>query len=124
MENENVSKIKSLRKAAGLSQVELADMIGVSKQSLYKYEKGYVKNIPYDKLERIAQICHTTPQNLLGWEETETDTATDESELKRMRNYFIAMFERLDDIDKGRLIGNAEMMLKQSKYQKTGGKRK
>ena len=98
-------KIRKLRKTAGLSQVELAGMLGVSKQSLYKYETGVVRNIPFEKIEKLAQILHTTPQYLLG-----------RTESRRLEKYFMTMFESLDDLDKGRLIGSAETMLKQSKY--------
>lgn len=61
--------IRSLRKQMGLSQVELADMIGESKQTLYKYEKGIITNIPSDNIEALARTLKTTPNVLLGWEE-------------------------------------------------------
>ena len=43
-------RIKKLRKSMGFSQVEFADRIGVSKQTLYKYENDIVTNIPSDKI--------------------------------------------------------------------------
>ena len=59
--------IKRLREQKGFSQVELADKIGVSKQTLYKYEKGIVTNIPSDKIEALAKVLGTTPEVLMGW---------------------------------------------------------
>ena len=109
-------KIRKLRKTAGLSQVELAGMLGVSKQSLYKYETGVVRNIPFEKIEKLAQILHTTPQYLLGWDEPSDALENGRTESRRLEKYFMTMFESLDDLDKGRLIGSAETMLKQSKY--------
>lgn len=32
-------KIKNLRESAGINQVELAEIVGVSKQTMYKYER-------------------------------------------------------------------------------------
>lgn len=61
--------IKLLREQKGFSQVELADKIGVSKQTLYKYEKGIVTNIPSDKIEALAKALGTTPEVLMGWAE-------------------------------------------------------
>ena len=61
--------IKRLREQKGFSQVELADKIGVSKQTLYKYEKGIVTNIPSDKIEALAKVLGTTPEVLMGWAE-------------------------------------------------------
>lgn len=109
-------KIRKLRKTAGLSQVELAGMLGVSKQSLYKYETGVVRNIPFEKIEKLARILHTTPQYLLGWDEPSDALENSRTESRRLEKYFMTMFESLDDLDKGRLIGSAETMLKQSKY--------
>ena len=61
-------RIKNLRQALGISQVELADRIGVSKQTLYKYENGIITNIPSDKIEAIARVTCTTPADIMGWE--------------------------------------------------------
>jgi repressor LexA len=62
-------RIIYLRDANGISQIELAKKIGVSKQNLYKYEKGIITNIPADKLEAIAKALNTTPSYLAGWDE-------------------------------------------------------
>lgn len=61
-------RIKNRRQELGFSQVELAKKIGVSKQSLYKYENGIITNIPSDKIELLANVLRTTPGFLMGWE--------------------------------------------------------
>ena len=48
-------RIKARREELGITQVALADMIGESKQTVYKYESGLVSNIPSDKVELIAK---------------------------------------------------------------------
>ena len=50
-------RIKELRSSLNYSQVEFADKIHVSKQTLYKYENNIITNIPSDKIEAIADIC-------------------------------------------------------------------
>lgn len=60
-------KIKELRKDIGMSQVELAKRIGVSKQTLYKYENDIITNIPSDKIMRLSEALGTTPAFLMGW---------------------------------------------------------
>ena len=62
-------KIKELRKDIGLSQVELARKIGVSKQTLYKYENDIITNIPSDKIMRLSKELGSTPAFLMGWYE-------------------------------------------------------
>lgn len=60
-------RIKKVRTKLGMSQVSFADKIGVSKQTLYKYENNIITNIPSDKIESIANIGGTTPSYLMGW---------------------------------------------------------
>ena len=55
----------SLRKINSLSQEELADKIGVSRQTLSKYETGE-NEIPVAILEKLADIYHTSTDYLLG----------------------------------------------------------
>lgn len=54
-------RIKEARIDSGIGQTELADRVGISKQSLYKYENDIITNIPSDKVEAIARVLHTTP---------------------------------------------------------------
>lgn len=64
------NRIRSLREALGLSQVAMAEKIGVSKQTLYKYENDIITNIPSDKIEEIAKVTGSTPAFIMGWEES------------------------------------------------------
>jgi transcriptional regulator with XRE-family HTH domain len=47
-------KIRELRKTKGLSQMKLADMVGVSYQQIQKYEKAS-GNISVERLEQISK---------------------------------------------------------------------
>ena len=67
-------RIKALRESLNISQIELAERIGVSKQNLYKYENGIITNIPSDKIEAIAKALDTTPAHLMGWDDTPPTT--------------------------------------------------
>ena len=63
--NEN---IRSLRVEKGMTLQELASLVGTSKQTIQRYETGEISNIPYDKILKIAEVLHTTPQSLMGWD--------------------------------------------------------
>ena len=65
-------RIKKRREQIGLTQVALADMIGESKQTVYKYETGIVTNIPSDKIELIAKALRVQPEWIMGWTDTES----------------------------------------------------
>lgn len=62
-------RIRKTREENGISQVELAERIGESKQTLYKYEAGIITNIPLDNIEAIAHILDVSPAWLAGWQE-------------------------------------------------------
>lgn len=64
-------RIKNLREKLGMSQVDFADKINVSKQTLYKYENDIITNIPSDKIEAAASIGNISPAILMGWDFSE-----------------------------------------------------
>ncbi|EDS20825.1 DNA-binding helix-turn-helix protein [Clostridium sp. SS2/1] len=69
-------RIQLLRKKTGMSQIDFATKINVSKQTLYKYENNLITNIPSDKIEAVADLCHVSPAYLMGWEEPEPQSST------------------------------------------------
>lgn len=62
-------RIKEIRNKLGMSQVDFADKISVSKQTLYKYENNIITNIPSDKIEAVSKIGNVSPSYLMGWDE-------------------------------------------------------
>ena len=60
-------RLKQLREQLGMSQVDFATKINVSKQTLYKYENNIITNIPSDKIESAARICTVSPAYIMGW---------------------------------------------------------
>lgn len=59
------TRLKEARMAAGLTQVKLAEMIGVTKSVYNKYETGDVKP-PIDKIIKIAMVLHVSIDYLVG----------------------------------------------------------
>jgi transcriptional regulator with XRE-family HTH domain len=55
MQSNIGSLIREMRKAAGMSQMRLADRIGVSYQQVQKYEKGASK-LSVPRLMQIAEV--------------------------------------------------------------------
>lgn len=60
--------MKNRRKAIGLSAERLAEMLGVSPATIYRYENGDIEKVPGDRLGPIANALQTTPAFLMGWE--------------------------------------------------------
>lgn len=69
--NSTGQRIKARRKELGLSAEKVADVLGVSPATIYRYENGDIEKVPGDSLEPIARILCTTPAALMGWEEPE-----------------------------------------------------
>ena len=67
-------RIRELRIREGLTQTDLAQKMGVIKQTLYKYENRIVTNIPSDKIEAAANVLGVSPGYLMGWEEPDSET--------------------------------------------------
>lgn len=65
-------RIRTRREQLGLTQTALADLIGESKQTLYKYEGGIITNIPSDKIESIAEVLKVSPSWIMGWTDDPT----------------------------------------------------
>lgn len=70
-------KIKYLREQAGLTQTDIAKKIGIATQTIFKYEKNIVTNIPLDNIEKLAEIFNVSPAYLMGWESDREKDAPD-----------------------------------------------
>ena len=65
---EIYERIKLRRKEIGLSAETVAERLGVSPATIYRYENNDIKKFPTDILEPLAKVLHTTPAYLLGIE--------------------------------------------------------
>ena len=61
-------KIAALRKAKGMTQQELADKLNTTKQTIGKYEKGIVSNLPLNRIRELADALDCDPSYLTGWD--------------------------------------------------------
>ena len=60
-------RLRELRLDKKLTLLQVANAVGVSKQTIQRYEKGIISNIPSDKIEALAKALNTTPAYLMGW---------------------------------------------------------
>lgn len=61
-------RIKNLRINNKMTLEEVGEKIGVSKQTLYKYENNIITNIPSDKIEGLAKVFNISPAVIMGWD--------------------------------------------------------
>lgn len=60
-------RIRARRKELGMSADTLAEKLGVSRSTVFRYENGDIEKLPADALEPIAGILHTSVAELMGW---------------------------------------------------------
>lgn len=88
-------RLKSFREDSGLTQEAVAKKIGVTKQTIHKYESGIVKNIPLKNIEKLAKLYNIKPSQITRWvdEDNKTESAKtiidsmEYNELKELYNY-------------------------------------
>lgn len=61
-------RLKKLRQNSNLTLQDAGELVGTTKQNLFKYENNIITNIPIDKIEKLAEIYNSTPIEILGWE--------------------------------------------------------
>ena len=61
--------IKARRLELGLTTDDVAKIVGVSNATISRWETGAISNQRRDKLQLLAQALHTTPAELMGWED-------------------------------------------------------
>ena len=64
-------KIKTLRKAQGLTLEQVGQAVGVGKSTVRKWEEGDIQNMRRDKIAALASALRTTPEFLMGWNQRE-----------------------------------------------------
>ena len=57
--------IKTLRKKKKLTQQELADLLGVTKATVQKYENGGIKNLKQETIQKLCKIFSVHPSVFL-----------------------------------------------------------
>lgn len=95
-------RIKDLRIKRGFTQTELADMVGISKQTLYKYENGVITNIPSDNIENIADKLSVNPGYIMGWTDNAGKIIVENDEFSQVstNNRLLYYAKKLDSMDK------------------------
>lgn len=63
-------RIKKRRAELKLSADTVADAIGVSRSTYYRYESEDIEKMPTTVLVPLAKVLQTSPNYLMGWEDT------------------------------------------------------
>ncbi len=79
-------RIKKRRKELGLSAEAVAEKLNISPATMYRYENNEIKKFPIDILMPLANVLHTTPAYLMGWDDSD-DIELNEHEKELVQAY-------------------------------------
>lgn len=78
-------RMQERRKELGISADTLAEHLGVSRSTIFRYENGDIEKVPANLLSDISKFLRTSEAFLMGWEDISEPTITNiyPIELKR-----------------------------------------
>lgn len=86
-------RIKHLRNSRRMTLAELSGKVGVSRQTLSRYETGVITNISLDMIEKLADALETTPAYIMGWEDDPHDYDNDAELIANLRPGLLEFFD-------------------------------
>lgn len=98
-------RLRYLRLRNNLTQEELGNQLGVKKQTIEKYEKNLIKDIPETKRKKIVQILGVSETYFLGL------TEIDDEKLSNA-------WSKLNELGQSRLLEYADDLLHNERYLK------
>lgn len=120
-------RLKSLRAQKGLSQQELADIIGVNKQTISGYERGVRRPAgegARELYEKLADCFNVDVSFLMGLSDYTTILTnplepSNDSMLREDERTLLIEFNRLSSDAKDRLLAYASILLDMEKHSKS-----
>ncbi|BAZ18739.1 XRE family transcriptional regulator (plasmid) [Calothrix sp. NIES-4071] len=63
-------KLKEIREARGFSQEGLARAVGVSLNTMQRWEYNLIRSASFDTLEKLCEVLECKVEDLLEWRRT------------------------------------------------------
>ena len=91
----------------------MADIVGVGKSTVRKWETGMIANMKRDKIALLAKALGTTPAYLMGWKEAEKEISPSEPTLTEGEQMLLNLFRQIPEdqqrvfLEMGRVYANS-----------------
>lgn len=102
-------RMQARRKQLGINADVLAEYLGVSRSTVFRYENGDIEKVPANLLSDIAKFLHTSEKYLMGWEDDPGSTSSP---------LILDYYEMLNDIGKHEATKRVEEMTHAPQYMK------
>ena len=99
MEEGMAQRIRTLRQEKGLTLEQVAEVVGVGRSTVRKWETGMIANMRRDKIADLAKALGTTPAYLMGWQEenAKKELSPSEPELTEGEKMLLDLFNRVPE---------------------------
>ena len=104
-------RMKSRRKQLGFSAEYVADKLGCSPSTIYRYENGDIEKMPLDVLDPLASILLVSPEYLLNGSGIEKTADPKVDGLSPLEARLMELVRRLTDDQKEMLLAQIELLL-------------
>ena len=93
-------RIKEARIAAGLTQTELAEKVGLKFSAIHKYESGRVVNLKRETISALAAALNVKPSWLMCMDENAPDSLRQLAKQTVEEQRLLTLWRKADGIDK------------------------
>lgn len=102
-------RLYELRTKHGYTMEKLAELIGVSKGTISKWERGKIANMRRDKVVALAKLYNVQPTYIMGYEMPDIHVSgldvtisnnVNQTETEERLQRFLNLFHQLDDSEK------------------------
>lgn len=106
------ARLRARRKQLGFSAEYIAERLGCSPATVYRWENGDIEKMPIDSIVPVAAVLGVTPAYLLGWEDEKTAALAGDG-LSPLDVKLIELLRCLTDDQKRLLLAQIEILLSQ-----------
>lgn len=106
-------RMKERRKQLDINADTLAEYLGVSRTTVFRYENGDIDKVPAKLLTGIAKFLKTSEQYLMGWEDNPEAPSSSTSPL------ILDYYELLNDAGKHEATKRVKELTELSQYTKS-----
>lgn len=100
-------RLRNTRKDKNMTLEDVAEIVGVAKQTIQRYETGEIKSVDTSTVEKLANALHVTPGYLMGWTDDPNGFSSD-AEINPKDNTDIIVYDKGKIYDAGKLTEKAQ----------------
>lgn len=101
---EIYERIKQRRKELGLTAEDVAERLGVSRATVYRYESAEIEKLPTQIIDPLAAVLRCDPAWLMGWKYKDPVAPAAPLPLSDLEEQIIVRFRALPDGEKNMIL--------------------